>query len=219
MIVTTCSQVVIFDFDGTIIDSNHAKEKAFAEILAGLGVSEREAGAIRKESAHLDRFSFFEQFYREFKIRLPADASALRLAQKFSTLCHQKLLQCELVPGIKPFLEKLQQNNFRLYVSSATPEQNLVPLLSELKITQYFSGVYGGPSKKLVHIKKIQGDNDCAPRDITYIGDSDDDYAAAMQAGCNFVGVAIDPERFSNIPNIRIDNFLDKRLLGIFRKI
>ena len=216
--MTTYSRAVIFDFDGTIIDSNHAKEKAFIAVLTSVGVSESEANTVRAASLSLDRFAFFDRFYRDFKTRLPAEVSAPRLAGKFSALCHQEILQCKMIPGIQSFLEELQQNDIRLYVSSATPEKSLVPLLMELNITRYFSGVYGGPSKKLTHIRKVQRDNHCEPSDITYFGDSDDDFEAAMQAGCNFVGVVIDVGRFSVTPNIRIANFLDKRLSGVSRQ-
>jgi len=195
----TCSAIIL-DFDGTIVDSNIVKRRCFAEIFCDKSFSQRELFDFIDSLGSVDRFEiisacsqvFFEGAYSAAEIKGKIDL--------YSESCHKNILDADEIAGSLAFIRKAKESDKLLFISSATPQQYLVPVVDALGLSEYFNEIYGGPESKFSHIERVMVDNSLRSEDIAYIGDSDDDYNAASQCGCHFFGIVSQASRFSIDP-------------------
>lgn len=205
---------IVFDFDGTLVDSNQVKVQAFYDIVKSYDPEGVLVGEVLQQCANEDRYGITRQLARRFiakgQVSLPTknvEALSARLAKAYTTTCQQYISTCMEVPGASVLLQWLAAQNIPAYINSRTPVEALNPLLELRNFTRYFSGVYGAPASKfenLRHIQRLTGTN---PEKILFVGDSDDDVIAAAEFGCHFAGVILgNNSRFSQIPARHVKN-------------
>ena len=201
---------IVFDFDGTLVDSNEIKNQAFFDVTSDIPNANKILRSILKIQDFGDRYKIFDHLCEELKSYneyLKFDSSFL--VTEYTNLCERKILKAPYIFGAKHALNKLYNLNFKLFISSATPQKELIKIVKQKNMYNYFEKVFGSPHSKFQHIDKIILDFNCNASEILYIGDSEVDRVASLSSNCHFIGVGNDFSRFKVRPKILIDSLIE----------
>jgi phosphoglycolate phosphatase len=204
---------VVFDFDGTIVDSNEIKRRAFFEATAAWDPTGAAVEAALADPDPGDRFDVLGRVARELAAAGAAppgrspEAFARVLAREYGRICEDAIAVAEEIPGALAALTWLRARGVPRFVSSATPEVALEPVVARRGLRPLFDAVYGRPASKLEHLGRIAGRTGAAPGELLLVGDGEDDRRAARGFGCLFAGVVRGPGgRFAAAPEHRMED-------------
>ncbi len=176
----------MFDFDGVIVESNHIKTDAFAQVFAQF--PEHAGTMMAFHHAHVSA-SRFEKF--DYLLRLlgrPGDQLLReRIAAEFSAVVKTRMAVVPFVKGAVALLEELK-DRVPVYLASVTPDDELSATLARRGLGRFFRGAYGCPPwTKAGAIRDILASVRCLPEDAVLIGDSAGDLRAAADVGVAFI--------------------------------
>lgn len=179
--------VIIFDFDGVIVESNGIKDDIFQHIF-------KRYPDVYQQAYNYHTSNVFESRVKKFKFLAKLlgeennEVFINEMLQEFSHLTLEKMKSVSFVNGAKEFLQNVS-SRLPLYLASVTPIEDLEIIISNLDIRQYFKGIYGCPPWKksdavfdILHIEETDA------RNVILIGDSAGDQSAATFAGVCFIG-------------------------------
>jgi len=183
-------RVIVFDFDGTLIDSNQLKYDAYFKLFPA---DDRHAPIIRVVLSEI----FEQSRYVILKEIL------LRLGYRKDTLLREKVKELAgfyneiVVAGAKICPEKAGAEEalrkfspaYGLYVSSTTPDANLKEIIRFRKWDDYFRGVFGWPNEKHETLRRIIALEGLKSNQVLVVGDGESDRKSAMKNGCPFLFV------------------------------
>ena len=178
-------ECVVFDFDGTLVDTNTVKREAFLTIAAG---TEGGLAAMRRLHGRVkgDRFNLWRAWARELGL---TESFATDMSRQYTELVDPLVANAPEMRDAGTLLAALREARKTIFLSSATPQDNLVPIIEARGWTIYFEGIFGYPATKIQTLKnKILPRFKSASR-IVVVGDGMDDKESALLAGCNFVPV------------------------------
>ena len=180
-------KVLAVDFDGTLVESNEIKDKAFDSIFSKW--PEHREAMMRwhladNTMARQDKFRYFV----EVILGQQGNEELIeKLTRRFSELSYKAIVNCKMVDGAKEFLDAYV-SKVQLFLVSATPHNELCKILKARLLTRYFKGIQGAPINKVEVLKKIISVKNISPEEMFYIGDSLEDQQVAKTLGCHFVG-------------------------------
>ena len=188
-------ELILIDLDGTLIDTVPDLAFAIDGMMSQLELPQRGEEKVRHWVGNgierLVKRALLDQMEGE-----PAEdlfKAALHLFKVLYASTNGHLSQ--LYPGVRPGLEWLQSQNYRLACITNKAEQFTIPLLKALKIDHYFRLIISGdtlPRKKpdplpLLHAAEFfQVD----PAQSLMLGDSINDVQAANAAGFQIICVS-----------------------------
>ena len=180
-------KAIIFDFDGVIVESVNIKSTAFAEMYKAHG-----GDVVDKVLAHhlanggMSRFEKLKFYHTEY-LRLNLGRNELaELADRFSNLVIDKVIAAPYVLGAYEFLSKYY-HIYDFYISTGTPEAEIIRILKEKQIAVFFKGVYGSPEKKSDHVRRILRNGEYQKNEVIFVGDSLTDRDAARKNNISFI--------------------------------
>lgn len=180
-------RVVVFDFDGVILESGDIKTHAFVELFA----EHREhVDAIRAHhlgNLGVSRFKKFEWIYTNLLHRPFDDAERTRLGDAFSALVFKKVCEAPFVPGAKESLAALAQVGIPMVVASGTPQEELDRIVDARGLRSFFREVHGTPAEKPAVLRRVMEQHACSADDVLFIGDGTSDHDAARAVGVRFL--------------------------------
>ncbi len=180
-------KVVIFDFDGVIVESVDVKTRAFASLFTEEGQDVINAiVAYHVSHGGVSRFDKFRHIYANILQRPLSDAEFARLCEDFSRIVLDEVIKASYVDGAAEFLEQ-HSSEFIFYIVSATPEDELKNILHARSLSNYFRYAFGSPMTKTDAIRKLLVEADVAPFEAVFVGDALTDYMAAQETGVNFI--------------------------------
>ena len=207
-------KILIFDFDGVILDSVKIKTHAFKEIFKNYPKP-----IIKKIIHHhevnggMSRFKKIKYYYKYFIKKKLTKKIEKKIIKRFKSIIFKQLLKCKFIPGSYLFLKK--NKNYDCYISSGTPQNELKQICKKRGITKYFKNIYGSPMNKENHIRQILKKNRIDKKNFIFLGDSVTDKNAAKKCNISFiqVGHSISKNRKAKIviPNL-------KKLNNVFNK-
>lgn len=179
---------IIFDFDGTIIDTETAWYTAFSEAYEEHGVEltlEQYSTCI---GTSLNSFNPYEYLMTELK--LPIDKEDFRKAVQQR---HSKLMELETIrPGIQHYLDSAREEGLRMGLASSSSMEWVEKYLDQLGIRDYFECI-----RTSDHVENVKPDPELyhqalsclgiAPDEAVAIEDSPNGSKAAAAAGMNCV--------------------------------
>lgn len=184
----------VFDYDGTLADSNRIKREAWFDVFARLGCPRAETTALLGEHPTADRYELIDVMLAALatQARLPADAGreqlAADLARAYNERCEDEQATCPEMPGAGDLLRKLAPR-MPLYVNSATPQEPLRRIVARRGWEGLFRGVFGRPNDKADILRDILAREDLTPVELAMVGDGPADWQAAQAVGCPFFAV------------------------------
>ena len=191
---------VVFDFDGTLVNSNHIKHNAYFEVADGFAQGRVVMERILREAAGRDRYWVFGKFADA----MPGFLVAADLATSYTRICRERIVQAPEIDGASASLERLRSDGVRLFLSSATPRGPLLEIAGLRKMDRYFEAIYGAPEPKLANLQSIRSRVGCAADEIAVVGDGESDRSSAQALGCHFVAVQGDFNDFTVQPRHRV---------------
>src|SRR3989344_4158054 len=183
----------IWDFDGTIANTQKLHSLVESELLATQGVK------ISTEEITL-RYSGIEtkKFFKELT---GVNDQILDSLIKEKWLRMEKLADsAELVSGIIPFLDTLRGYNTPMAIASASPKQYLELMLNKLKLRDYFQSVVSveevkegkpAPDIFIEAARRLYLD----PEDCAVIEDGISGMIAGSKAGCFVFAYVLEDEK------------------------
>lgn len=187
---------LVFDFDGTLVDSNAIKEDTFYKIAQSWDPSGEIVSEVLKRWPSADRYEKTRKIAEGLISRrlLPIDSSveewSIRLAREYTVRCKKAIACCREMPGVSQSLGDLTEKGYLLFVNSATPEEPLRQLLNLRNWSHFFHDVYGAEASKADNLRRISRETATAINEIVHIGDQRDDLQATEQFGCRFIAMA-----------------------------
>ena len=181
--------VVVFDFDGTLVDSAPIKTEAFAELYRPFGDEIAEEVRRRHLAAEgVSRFVKFREWHSELLGLDVDDEIEGRLSAEFDRLVEARIVRAPEIAGAHGALAALT-GKLPLYIASATPEASLRRIVEERGMSGFFVGVHGTPTSKFDVLVSVAAAHRCDRSQVLMVGDAESDQEAAEQAGTSFVGV------------------------------
>lgn len=181
-------EAILFDFDGVILDSMLVRDGGFRKIFEGFP-KEKVEELIRyhQYNAGLSRYVKIRYFYEHLLGRAITEAEVNRYAEEFSRIMRAELVKTTyLIRETVDFIAA--QDGCAKHVVSGSDEKELNLLCRELGIDRYFVTMRGSPVPKIDLVADILAKFGYDRGRCVLIGDSVNDYEAAVNNGIRFVG-------------------------------
>ena len=209
--------VMVFDFDGVILESADIKTRAFRELFAAHPDRVDAIVAYHEANAGISRFVKFRHIHAHLLGRPLGLEEERALGERFADLVVEEVIRCPFVPGALEML-KAYVKKCPLFLASGTPEGELHRLVEARNLNAFFRRIYGAPKEKPAILEDILAMTN-TPRDsLLFVGDGRSDYEAAKAAGVGFIGRARPgrPHPFEglNVPLVADLFELDRYLAG-----
>ena len=176
--------LLIFDCDGVLLDSNGLKADAFYRSVLEFG--EGKAQAFREyhlENGGVSRFEKFRHFFSA--IHPTADPEPERYMERYAALVREGYRTCPVTEGTLPLLETLE--NVPKYVVSGSEQQELREVLDERGLARFFREIYGSPATK---IHNVEAHIPYRSKKVLFFGDARTDALCARRFGFDFAFVS-----------------------------
>lgn len=178
-------KVIVFDFDGVLVDSEDLKRQALKENFIEFG--EEFAQSMFDYQAETGGNRYDVADYAAFKLSKDKDW-ADEYADKYSETVREKIVKMPCMITCESMLLKLVKR-YPLYVSSATPEDELKKILVAKTMRHMFKEIYGGPHPKIDHFSEIIAKENVKPEEILFVGDTESDAEVARMFGLKFLAI------------------------------
>lgn len=182
-------QYLLFDLDGTLMNTKEGIVKSVYYALDFLGVTE-------DEPEKLERFigppldSSFRDFYQL------NDTGVRRAVEKYRERYSKKgQYECEPYPGIPELLRELKDKGRTLYLATSKPAVFAREILSHHQLLDYFDGISAATLDGTVQEKPdiiravLKELPEAEKADVVMIGDRRFDILGAKECGIRSVGV------------------------------
>ncbi len=178
---------IFFDFDGVIAESVNVKTEAFYKLYEPYG---REIAEKVKEHhlAHggVSRFEKFRIYHDTFLDQQIDDDKVQELAQKFSDLVVDGVVNAPEVDGVEVFIKKYSEE-CRYFIITGTPTSEMIEIAKKRGILGHFMEICGSPTKKNEWSEYLIEKYNLIRDDIVFLGDAKSDMGAANNSGIDFI--------------------------------
>jgi phosphoglycolate phosphatase-like HAD superfamily hydrolase len=182
-------KIILWDFDGVIMDSMPTRSKGFELVLARYPENQvQQLMDFHLKNGGLSRYAKFRYFFETIRgEELLAERLDL-LANEFSSVMRVELLNpALLIEDSISFIKKNYQK-FTMHVVSGSDQTELRFLCEQLEIQHYFRSILGSPTPKIQLVAALIEQELYNKADILFIGDSINDYDAAVFNEIDFMG-------------------------------
>lgn len=183
------AKLILFDFDGTVVNSERGIANCVRHALATVGVEEHDDAKIRRFIGP-PLFSAFQELYGF------DDETAARLVDAYRERYRPVgYRECEVYEGILPLLAALREKGVKLAVASAKPEAFVVKISEELGFAHLFDALVGArlqdiqSDKTRLLLRAMEETGFAGAQHVVMVGDSKFDILAAKNIGAVAVGV------------------------------
>jgi phosphoglycolate phosphatase-like HAD superfamily hydrolase len=178
-------KAIIFDFDGVLVNSSGIKSNAFVAVLEEFGIEFAQSVLDYQLKNCTNRYETFKHAGRLLNIR---DKSFVSIKSKqFAELVKNSIIKAHEINGASQILSYLLSCKMPQFISSAAPQDELIEIIQARKWMHYFERVYGLPADKPGHIHVILDNYGLEPHEVLYVGDTMQDYKAAIETNVNFI--------------------------------
>ncbi len=178
------TRLIIFDFDGTIADTQDTLIAIANRLAPEFGFSPFGA----EEIAHYKHLTTRE-IIKESRVRwwqIPFFIKRVKQELKEEMKAVQPIL------GIELALEELRNNHFQLGIITSNSEENASQFLRQHGLLHYFNFVQSSFHLFGKHkvIQRLLNEKKISPETVTYVGDETRDIEAAHKSGVKIVAVS-----------------------------
>lgn len=182
-------KVIVFDFDGTLIESQKMKLQAFYDLFPKDQCAPDVITDVLKKMPEESRYVIISSVLTRITYD-PAhlENEVMRLARKYDHLVVRGAKSCREIPGASELLEAAHGKH-HLYLNSNTPTESLRTIVRYRGWHSYFKEIYGYPYGKEAALRNIINREKVDPKEVIVAGDGQSDQLSAENVGCNFFAV------------------------------
>ena len=189
------AKALIFDFDGTLVDSNAIKINAFKKCFNSFPNDLEAIMNYCQDHHHTPRTVKFRHVYEKILQRPFTRDIERKLAACYAEETTQKVIHAPTIPGALAFLKKWASQR-RTALLSSTPHRILLHILRKRSMLKYFSTIRGAPVCKSSWIRKFCERGGFQQKEVVFLGDTLEDAQSAQTAGVRFF--LVNQETFLN---------------------
>jgi|TARA_B100000315_G_scaffold5554_1_gene5568 phosphoglycolate phosphatase-like HAD superfamily hydrolase len=181
-------RVIVFDFDGTLIDSNQLKYDAFFKLFPSDDLHKKIVTEVLSEILEGSRYVILRETIKRRNTEMnegELDNNVQVLAAKYNVIVTDGAKHCKEKPGAKEVLESLSKR-YNLYLNSTTPETSLKDIVKHRKWENYFCDIFGYPNDKTSVLLDIIKTESINPDELLVVGDGKSDMDSSKRTGCKF---------------------------------
>jgi HAD superfamily hydrolase (TIGR01549 family) len=181
-------KIIFWDFDGVLMDSNAVRNLGFEKVLSDYP-QDQVAKLLEFHTANggLSRYVKFRYFFEEIRSEVIAENDILQLAQRFSSIMKDLLVNRDLLINETMDFVRRNQQNYIMHITSGSDDQELKYLCKSLQIDHLFSSIHGSPKPKKQWVKELLVQHEYKIDECVLIGDSVNDWEAANVNGIHFL--------------------------------
>lgn len=181
-------KAVIFDLDGTILDSQKGIAKAFQSALKAYGVEESVENIAKLIGPPLARTIITHYGFSE-----EDGAEAMKVHRKY--LREKGIYECGIFDGVIDMLDRFKKSGVKMAIATNKPEEFAVAQLKYYKMEHYFEGIFGN---NLEQTRGSKGDfvreamESCKvldSKDAVMVGDRKNDIQGGVENGLDTIAV------------------------------
>ncbi|WP_111683188.1 HAD family hydrolase [Winogradskyella tangerina] len=183
---STIFKNIFFDFDGVIAESVDVKTEAFREMYLPYG--EKIADKVVDHHIHnggVSRYEKFKIYHKQFLNQDISQDQLNDLAQTFSKLVLEKVINAEEVVGCSNFLDKYS-TRLNFWIITGTPTVEIEQIVEKRGIENHFKALCGSPKNKRYWTEYIIKENNLKRHETLFLGDATTDYDAADFSNIHF---------------------------------
>ncbi|PIB37134.1 hypothetical protein BFP72_17840 [Reichenbachiella sp. 5M10] len=189
MLNINCYNLIIWDFDGVILDSNDIRIEGFRFIFRAFDVDQVEKLiSYHQENGGLSRYNKIQYFFNDILFKDISENEVLEYAKKFSNFVTKKLTNPNLLIGDSVSFIRNNSVNIEMHVASGSDHEELSNLCNALGLTSHFKSINGSPTVKNELVAQILSSYNDELSRVLLIGDSINDYTAAVTNRIHFAG-------------------------------
>ncbi|NDP28066.1 MAG: HAD family hydrolase [Flavobacterium sp.] len=195
-------KVILWDFDGVIVESNKVRESGFRKVLENFPKAQiEELIKFHNINGGLSRYVKFRYFYEVICKSSISEEEVQQLANSFSEIMLDNLGSKEyLINETVNFIES-NSDTIEMSIVSGSDQNELRTLCSRLAIDKNFKSICGSPTPKNTLVADYLKTTKFQNEEICLIGDSMNDYEAATVNNIDFYG-------FNNIELEYMGNYI-----------
>jgi len=182
-------KVIVFDFDGTLVDSNQLKYNAFFELFPSDSLHKGIITDVLDEFLEESRYVILREILKRINRKTinedDLDYRVQASADKYNDIVVDGAKHCKEKPGAKEVLESLSKR-YNLYLNSTTPETSLKDIVKHRNWEDFFCDIFGYPNEKTSVLLEIIKRESVNPGSLLVVGDGESDRISAYKVGCFF---------------------------------
>jgi HAD superfamily hydrolase (TIGR01549 family) len=182
-------KVILWDFDGVLMDSMPVRDRGFEVVLSSYPRAQVDQLLVyHRKNGGLSRYVKFRYFFEELRKEAVTDEQVQRLAYQFSEVMRRELVNKELLIDESVQFVKSFHREIPMHVVSGSDEKELRFLCDSLGLADYFLSIHGSPTPKKELVHHVMNEFGYRSDEAVFIGDSMNDWEAASRHNINFVG-------------------------------
>jgi phosphoglycolate phosphatase-like HAD superfamily hydrolase len=194
-------KVILWDFDGVILDSMPIRGHGFEAILENYPAEQvAKLMEFHENNGGLSRYVKFRYFFEKIRGEKISEEQILELANQFTIIMLGLLLDEKLI--IKDSVNYIKHNTKaqEMHIVSGSDGVELKQICEFHGLSDFFKTINGSPTPKNELVKQLTSRKGYTAEDFVLIGDSLNDLEAAQINGIDFCGY--------NNPNLQSKNAL-----------
>ncbi|QOG04120.1 HAD family hydrolase [Flavobacterium sp. MDT1-60] len=182
-------KIILWDFDGVIMDSMPVRDKGFEIVLKNYPKDQVSLlMEYHRSNGGLSRYNKFRYFFEEIRKESVNDSDIKLLAEEFSVVMLENLLDSSLL--IQDSLNFIKENylKYNMHIVSGSDGVELRYICETLGLSKYFISINGSPTPKNQLVMNLLIENKYKNEQTCLIGDSFNDLEAATVNDIVFYG-------------------------------
>lgn len=179
---------VVFDFDGTLVDTNALKRGAYDTVVRDHPTGAALAAQAIAQSEP-DRRAVLARYVELQRATNGMALDPQALVDSYARIVDDAAAQACEMPGASALLSTLARQGLPCHLSSATPAENLARIVAARGWTVFFASINGRPVGKFETLNRIASQAGLDPECIAVVGDGEDDLESAARFGARFFPV------------------------------
>lgn len=179
---------IVFDFDGVLAESNHIRVDGFRELFKAFP---QDKVAALVQFAHgnggISRYAKIRYFFDELLGQPISEPEVLKWAARYSDIVKDQVIKAKPVDGALAFLEKFK-GHYPMAIISGSDQEELRAVCTTRSIAHYFTEILGSPLTKNENFKILFAQTGWNNLETVFVGDSINDWQAAMDSNVPFIG-------------------------------
>ncbi|MBI4125597.1 MAG: HAD hydrolase-like protein [Deltaproteobacteria bacterium] len=182
------AKALIFDFDGTLVDSNPIKLYAFEKCFSDFVEKQSEIMDYCLAHHHVSRFDKFRHVFETILHRPYTPEWERKMLRRYAEETTEQVIGAPEIPGAVSFVKRWKKKK-EVVLLSTTPDEILKHILARREMEHLFSVIRGAPVHKASWMDGFMRGRGLEKREVVFFGDSDEDAESAKTAGVIFVKV------------------------------